>query len=113
MKKILLFTVAIVAFSNIGHTHGSRINITNVDKFVVRGGDQKMRMIDCMMMVKRFSKVEDAIEEKHDIIDASCEMHKDSSEDCRKMHKKAERAVRNCFLKADFVRDFFETDKND
>lgn len=121
MKKIIIILGMLMAFagaSQANHHKGPMVNVENIEKVVIHKGMSSKEMhrdvlkaMRCMLMIKKFDNAEAAIEAKMAKINEKCEGDKPvmDAEKCHKIKKMIAIKIKNCFTKAEFVREFFKS----
>lgn len=121
MKRIIVMLGMLMAFAGVSqadHHKGPMVNVENIEKVVIHKGMSSKEMhrdvlkaMRCMLMIKKYDNAEAAIEAKMAKINEKCEGDKPvmNAEKCHKIKKMIAIKVKNCFTKAEFVREFFKS----
>jgi hypothetical protein len=96
--------------------HNSAVNIHHADKVIVETGAShhtKTKMMKCLLTLKKYTKMEDAMKDARAKIDSKCEMYKIDSKKCDHMKRKVAVGLYKCFTAREFLQSFFGRDKED
>lgn len=69
---------------------------------------QKLKMVKCMLCLKKHKTPEEALDEKLPKIEEKCEKYKLSQKKCQKIKKHVAMSIYQCFTMRDFFQEFFK-----
>lgn len=113
MLKFIAVLVTSMMLSVIAGAHGDKccpfVNIEKAEKVFIKKGmskHHKLKMMRCLLMVKKHKTAEEAIDAKIAKLKAHCEKHDISAEKCERMKHKISKRVHACFTMQKFVDEF-------
>lgn len=118
MKKIIVILGLLMAFAGASQANyrAPTIKIDKVEKVTIKHGvslkmveRHMMKMMRCMLLLKKHDTMRDAMEAKLGYIKEKCEKSVISAKKCKMIKKKMAMGIYNCFTKAEFVREFFKS----
>lgn len=122
MKKLVVVLSMVMAFASVSQADhkGPMVNIekVNIGKVEVNKGGSADKMhhhvlkaMKCMLMLKKYDNMHDAMEAKMAKINEKCDGDNAviPAKKCKHIKKKIAMSIKNCFIKAEFVREFFKS----
>lgn len=113
MLKFILSLSLFMALSGAVDAHRAFVNIEKADKVVIKSGrghqkHKAMKMIKCLMALKKYKTAEEAIADKKAKMQEACDRYTLSAEKCQMVQRRIARGLRHCFTKAEFVKEFLK-----
>lgn len=116
MKKIIIIMGMLMALGSVAHADRSLVTIKNAEKVFIKAGmshHKALGMVKCLLTLKKFSSADKALEAAMTKVKEKCTKHAISDEKCKKLQFKMAKKVHHCFLKKEFIEEFFKSAKTE
>lgn len=113
MRKIAILVGLMFAFSaTVDAHHRALVNIEKAEKVFIKTGmgqKHKVKMLKCLVMLKKYATVEDALAAKLPKVKDKCDMLDLDEKKCKKMKKRVVKGIHNCFVIKEFFNEYLDT----